>query len=146
MLVKWHYWPNTQYSFFSRREIPFLQSRIYPNPAGGFCEKQPALRFWLCVRTPWRGGGVVVTSSSTPEHEFYTFKEPRNRFQGIDSASLCSPAGRYVNPFLAWFLAPIDCSKIPANSSLRSWTGGQTVNSKTVRIRIVLLFGVDRTE
>jgi hypothetical protein len=24
---------------------------------------------------------------------FLTFKEPRNRFQGIDSASLCSPGG-----------------------------------------------------
>jgi hypothetical protein len=40
--------------------------------------------------------------------------EPRNRFQGIDSASLCSLAGRYDNPIHTWFLAPIDCSKIPA--------------------------------
>jgi hypothetical protein len=38
----------------------------------------------------------------------------RNRFQGIDSASLCSPAGRYEIPIPTWFLAPIDCSKIPA--------------------------------
>ena len=28
------------------------------------------------------------------------FKEPRNRFQGINSASLCSLAGRYDNPIL----------------------------------------------
>ncbi len=27
---------------------------------------------------------------------FVNVKEPRNRFQGIDSASLCSLAGRYV--------------------------------------------------
>ncbi len=40
--------------------------------------------------------------------------EPRNRFQGIDSASLCSLAARYENPIPTWFLAPIDCSKIPA--------------------------------
>jgi hypothetical protein len=38
----------------------------------------------------------------------------RNRFQGIDSASLCSLAGRYDNPIPTRFLVPIDCSKIPA--------------------------------
>ena len=38
----------------------------------------------------------------------------RNRFHGIDSASLCSLAGRYDNPIPTWLLAPIDCSKIPA--------------------------------
>jgi hypothetical protein len=40
--------------------------------------------------------------------------EPRNRFQGINSASLCSLAGRYDNPIPTKFLAPIDCLKIPA--------------------------------
>ncbi len=35
---------------------------------------------------------------------FQTFKEPRNRFQGIDSASLCSLAGRYDNPIPTRFL------------------------------------------
>ncbi len=38
---------------------------------------------------------------------FWTFKEPRNRFQGIDSASLCSLAGRHDNPIPTRFLAPI---------------------------------------
>ncbi len=33
---------------------------------------------------------------------------------GIDSASLCSLAGRYDNPIPTRFLALIDCSKIPA--------------------------------
>ena len=46
---------------------------------------------------------------------FETFKEPRNQFQGIDSASLCSLAARHDNPLLTRFLAPIDCSKIPAH-------------------------------
>jgi hypothetical protein len=32
--------------------------------------------------------------------------EPRNRFQGMNSVSLCSLAGRYDNP--------IDCLKIPS--------------------------------
>jgi hypothetical protein len=35
-------------------------------------------------------------------------------FQGINSASLCSLASRYDNPIPTWFLAPIDCFKIPA--------------------------------
>jgi hypothetical protein len=40
--------------------------------------------------------------------------DPRNRFQGIDSASIYSLAGRYENPIPPWFLALIDSSKIPA--------------------------------
>ncbi len=40
--------------------------------------------------------------------------EPRNRFRGMDSASLCSMAGRYDNPLPPWCLAPIDSIKIPA--------------------------------
>jgi hypothetical protein len=39
---------------------------------------------------------------------------PRNRFQGMNSASLCSLAGRYDNPIPPRFLAPIDFLKIPA--------------------------------
>jgi hypothetical protein len=39
---------------------------------------------------------------------------PRNRFQGMNSASLCSLAGRYDNPLPPRFLAPIDSLKIPA--------------------------------
>jgi hypothetical protein len=42
------------------------------------------------------------------------FKGPRNQFQGIDSASLCSLAGQYDNTIPARFLAPIDYSKVPA--------------------------------
>jgi hypothetical protein len=45
---------------------------------------------------------------------FQTFLEPRNRFQGMNSASLCSLAGLYDNPIPTRFLAPIDCLKIPA--------------------------------
>jgi hypothetical protein len=39
---------------------------------------------------------------------------PRNRFQGMNSASLCSLAGRYDNPLPPRFLAPIAAIKIPA--------------------------------
>jgi hypothetical protein len=45
---------------------------------------------------------------------FLTFMETRNRFQGMNSASQCSLAGRYNNPISTRFLAPIDCLKIPA--------------------------------
>ncbi len=37
---------------------------------------------------------------------------------GIDSASLCSLAGRYDNPIPTRFLAPKDCSKIPAQTAV----------------------------
>jgi hypothetical protein len=40
--------------------------------------------------------------------------EPKNRFQGMNSASLCGLAGRYENPIPTRCLAPIDCLKIPA--------------------------------
>ncbi len=45
---------------------------------------------------------------------FETFKKPKNRFQGINSARLWSLVGRYDNPIPTRFLAPIDCFKIPA--------------------------------
>jgi hypothetical protein len=56
-------------------------------------------------------------SVQSPNFEFLNFMEPKNRFQGIDSASLCSPAGQ-DNPILTRFLAPIDCLQIPALDSL----------------------------
>ncbi len=45
---------------------------------------------------------------------FWTFKETRNRFQGIAFASLCSLEGRYDNHIPTRFLAPRNCFKIPA--------------------------------
>jgi hypothetical protein len=40
--------------------------------------------------------------------------EHKNRFKGMNSASLCSLAGLYDNPIPPRFLAPIDFLKIPA--------------------------------
>jgi hypothetical protein len=70
----------------------------------------------------WLGGGGVL--NCVVEHilqEFYTqspyfktFMEPRNRFKGMNSASLCSLVGRYDNPIPPRFIAPIDSLKIPA--------------------------------
>jgi hypothetical protein len=46
--------------------------------------------------------------------------EPRNRFKGMNSASLCSLAGRYDNPIPTRFLALIDCLKSPALHDLQT--------------------------
>jgi hypothetical protein len=54
----------------------------------------------------------LVSSILSPN--FHTFKEPKNRFQEINSASVFSLVGRYENPIPTRFLAPIDCFKIPA--------------------------------
>ncbi len=47
--------------------------------------------------------------------------EHRNRFQEIDSSNLCSLAGWHDKPILSRFLAPLDCSEIPAQATQ---TGG----------------------
>ncbi len=46
------------------------------------------------------------------EPVFLNIYGARNRFQGMNSASLCSLAGRYDNPIPTRFLAHIDCLKI----------------------------------
>jgi hypothetical protein len=56
-----------------------------------------------------------VQGSLSPN--FFTSKAPRNRFQGINSTSLCSLAGRYDNPVPSRFLAPIECLIIPTLST-----------------------------
>jgi hypothetical protein len=48
------------------------------------------------------------------EQEFVNVKGALDRFQGIDSASLCNLSGRYDNPMSTVFLAPIYCYKIRA--------------------------------
>ncbi len=47
--------------------------------------------------------------------------EPRNRFQGMNSASLSGLAGRYDNSILPWFLSPVDFLKIPAQIIFWFW-------------------------
>ncbi len=57
---------------------------------------------------------------TTTEPVFLNAWGPRNRFQGMNSASLCSLAGRYDNPLPPRILAPIDSLKIPAQISCLS--------------------------
>ncbi len=66
---------------------------------------------------------------------------PRNRFQGINSASLCSLTGRYDNPIPTRCLAPIDFLKIPALA--RQANGIDSLESipgllKSLKIRTLL--------
>ncbi len=63
---------------------------------------------YVALLLSWLLHGIVLSPY------FETFMEPRNRFQGMNSASLCSLAGRYDNPIPTRFLAPMDCLKIPA--------------------------------
>ncbi len=53
------------------------------------------------------------------------FMGPRHWFQGMNSASLCSMAGRYENPIPPRCLAPIDFLKIPAQNDLPKFTNTQ---------------------
>jgi hypothetical protein len=62
---------------------------------------------------PWRIATGLRTCTSRGGI-FKRFMEPRNRFQGMNFASLCILAGRYNIPIPTRFLAPIDCLKIPA--------------------------------
>jgi hypothetical protein len=63
-------------------------------------------------RNRFLGSKRLQTRAQSPN--FLTFKEPKNRCQWIDSASLCSLAGRYGNPTPTRFLAPVDLLRIPA--------------------------------
>jgi hypothetical protein len=54
----------------------------------------------------------------------------------MDSASLCTLAGRYDNPIPTPFLAPINCSKIPAQDVER---GGGEGNIRPAGICVTLV-------
>jgi hypothetical protein len=65
-------------------------------------------RFWLCcnLAATYHTVCSLMLLRSCAELVFLNFYEPRNRFQEIDSASLCSLAGRYDNPIPTRFLGP----------------------------------------
>ncbi len=67
-----------------------------------------------------KGGSCAVYKQQINlSPNFKTFKEPMNRFQGINSAGLCNLAARYDNPIPTRFLAPVDFFlQIPALFSL----------------------------
>jgi hypothetical protein len=77
-------------------------------------------QLWLLIH--WSFSTTKTTCPFKHEPVFLSFMEPRNRFQGMNSASLCSLVGRYNNPIPYWFLATIDCLQIPvADRASISW-------------------------
>ncbi len=62
----------------------------------------------------WLAEPFCETAKCNLRRYFQTFSEARNRYVGIDSASIFSLSGRFDNPIPARFLTPIECSKIPA--------------------------------
>jgi hypothetical protein len=64
---------------------------------------------------------IYKESRKGSELVFLNVYRAQNRFQGMNSASLCSLAGRYNNPIPPRFLAPIDCLKIPAQVQNHIW-------------------------
>ena len=70
-----------------------------------------------------------VTMKET-EIRAHFFKEPRNRFKGIDSASLCSLAGQYDNPIPTQFQASIDCLKIQQRAQICKRLRSPGIDSK----------------
>ncbi len=99
-----------------RNPDPQLEKMLYPDPyPDPHSTLAPGSRLGgvAAVGAAWRPGGrlsfqrVQVSTETVVIFKFW-------RSSGIDSASLCSLAGRYDNPLPTRFLALIDRSKIPA--------------------------------
>ncbi len=71
-------------------------------------------REWLELEV--RASDVNAEVAIVERRYFWTLNKPRNQIQRIDSASLCSLAGRNDNP--TRFLVPIDYCKVPAVGSI----------------------------
>jgi hypothetical protein len=76
---------------------------VLPQQAKG--ERTPRCRPTFCQNFLY----LLFCSILSPN--FLTFLEPRNLFQGINSTSLCSLAGRYESPISTRLLANIDYLK-----------------------------------
>ncbi len=78
-----------------------------------FWSAQGSSATWLCADPT-----IITRYVNKQTHIFSrgknTLKNPKNQFQGINSASLCILSGRYDNPIPTQCPAPIDCSKNPA--------------------------------
>ncbi len=71
---------------------------------------QPNFILYTCL--PFYLLFFFSTDLTLQSANFQTLKEPKNQYQGTNSAKLFSMAGRYDNPIPTRFLAPIDCLKI----------------------------------
>ncbi len=66
---------------------------------------RPMILLYVAQRRVQGSKGIDSGPQQSPN--FKKFKEPKNRFQGTKSASLCILAGRYDNPIPTRFLQPI---------------------------------------
>ncbi len=81
---------------------------------------------------------------------FYTFMGPGNRFQGMNSASLCSLAGRYDNPVPPRFLTPykfklcslVSCTEAVRKALKKPQISGKTSSQVGLEIFVVAIRGV----
>ncbi len=112
------YWKIVQYKPRSQILNPWL---------GNIVHSDIGLTYRPASYGAWRAGTTESTITPPPSctKNFATDLKSTGSWDGIfkllwspaiDSAtaSLCSLAGRYDNPLPTEFLAPIDCSKIPA--------------------------------
>jgi hypothetical protein len=89
-------------------KMSILRHKVSSHPS----PPDPPLSFWWIIRETlvsirrycWGWKAVPI---------FLNVYGARNRFQGMNSGSLCSLAGRYDSPIPPQFLAPIGSSKIP---------------------------------
>ncbi len=84
------------------------------NQANNYSKSKQAT--WLNTNekacTQMEGIALLSQASLNPYAVLFNFYRAQERFQVIDSASLCSLEDRYDNPIPTRFLVPIDFSKI----------------------------------
>ncbi len=94
------------------RQLPLPDCRVhaclYFIPPSGHGLRHPAGHLITCQ--PIASILLIMWHLTCQHHQnpkFFNFQvqEPRNRFHGIDSASLCNMAGPYDNPIPTWFLS-----------------------------------------
>ncbi len=111
-------WSSSPFSLFETflkaRWIFLIGSVNYGRAKRGFLIGVRKLR--VGIFKPFKETRNRFRATARQSPYFKTFMEPRNRIQGMNSASLCSLAGRYDNPIPTRFLAPIDCLKIPTQA------------------------------
>ncbi len=80
--------------------------RCLPPPPPSPSPLRPSPRTWPVSSKAY--SHRKSTSFALQSPKLKTYKEPKNRFQGPNSARLCSLMGRYDNPRLTQFLATIE--------------------------------------
>ncbi len=110
-------WRKTMYFPQFQKSLPVPGMRPFNSPMpeksspGSATSLKLNLEFWL--NSEYKLNNSTETQCTEPDLNFYGAQESLH-FQGINSASLCSLAGRYDNPIPSRFLVSIDGLQIPA--------------------------------